>query len=408
MAPRIVLNMIVKNESAVIGRCLEAALPFVDGYVVCDTGSTDATVALVEEAAARRGVPGQVVRHGWRDFGHNRTQAAAEARAWVAGQGWPLGDAYLLFVDADMVLGARSGFDRAALRAPSYQIAQQNGGLQYYNLRLARLSHEWRSVGVTHEYWEALPGAPPPERLEALWIDDRGDGGSKADKFERDRALLKAELREHPDNERAMFYLAQTQRDLGTQTGDVGALAAARDLYERRAGMGGWEEEVCCAWRQAGRLSAELGEWPRAGAAFLAAWEARPSRLEAVHDLVAGLLDRRQHHTAHRFTALAAGAGGLAVPEDVLFVEPWVYRWGLLFQHSVAAYWCGELDASIRACKRLLAIESLPDVHRHQTEVNMRLAFSQKARQVVERMQMPQYTTRPLAHAGTPTRGRAA
>jgi hypothetical protein len=246
------------------------------------------------------------------------------------------------------------------------------------------------------------------ERLDALAIDDHGDGGSKADKFERDRALLKAELRERPDNERAMFYLAQTQRDIGTQTGDPGALAAARDLYERRAGMGGWEEEVCCAWRQAGRLSAELGEWPRASAAFLAAWEVRPSRLEAVHDLVAGLLDRHQHRTAHRFTALAASAVGLAVPEDILFVEPWVYQWGLLFQHSVAAYWCGEFDASIRACKRLLAIESLPDAHRCQAEVNMRLAFSQKARQAVERMRMPEHTPRRLAHTGTPTHGRPA
>ena len=127
-----------------------------------------------------------------------------------------------------------------------------------------------------------------------------------------------------------------------------------------------------------------------------------------MHDLVAGLLDRRQHHTAHRFTALAASAVGLAVPEDILFVEPWVYRWGLLFQHSVAAYWCGEFDASIRACKRLLAIESLPDAHRCQAEVNMRLAFSQKARQAVERMRTPAYTPRRLAHAGIPTRGRPA
>src|SRR3954465_3089275 len=118
MAPRVVLSMIVKNEAAVIGRCLEAAFPLVDGYVVCDTGSADATVALVEETGARRALPGRVARHQWRDFGHNRTQAAAEARAWVQQQGWALDDTYLLFVDADMVLRARPGFERAALSAP--------------------------------------------------------------------------------------------------------------------------------------------------------------------------------------------------------------------------------------------------------------------------------------------------
>ncbi len=35
----------------------------------------------------------------------------------------------------------------------------------------------------------------------------------------------------------------------------------------------------------------------------------------------------------------------------------------------------------------------------------MRLAFSQKARRAVERMQVPEYAPRRLAHAGTPTRG---
>jgi hypothetical protein len=393
--PTICLCMIVKNEAGVLARCLRSCRGLIDCWVICDTGSSDGTRELI--ASELEGIPGELHQHEWVDFGHNRSMLM-ELAAGSAD--------YLLLIDADMTVAQSAPLGR--LTADAYMLRQGDERFDYRNKRLVRGDLRWRYVGVTHEYLSCLDVERTVERLDALAIDDHGDGGSKADKFERDRALLKAELREHPDNERAMFYLAQTQRDLGTQTGDVGALAAARDLYERRAGMGGWEEEVCCAWRQAGRLSAELGEWPRASAAFLAAWEARPSRLEAVHDLVAGLLDHRQHHTAHRFTALAASAGGLAVPEDVLFVEPWVYRWGLLFQHSVATYWCGELDASIRTCKRLLAIESLPDAHRRQAEVNLRLAFSQKARQAVERMRMPACTPRQLAHAGTPTRGRSA
>ncbi len=393
--PTICLCMIVKNEAGVLARCLRSCRDLIDCWVICDTGSSDGTQELI--ARELEGIPGEFHQHDWVDFGHNRS-ALMELAAGKAD--------YLLLIDADMTVVQSTPLGR--LMADAYMLRQGDERFDYRNKRLVRGGLRWRYVGATHEYLSCLDGEHTVERLDALAIDDHGDGGSKADKFERDCALLQAELREHPENARAMFYLAQTQRDLGTQTGDAGALVAARDLYERRAGMGGWEEEVCCAWRQAGRLSAELGEWPRASSAFLAAWEARPSRLEAVHDLVAGLLDRHQHRTAHRFAALAASAGGLAVPEDTLFVEPWVYRWGLLFQHSVAAYWCGELDASIRACKRLLAIESLPDAHRHQAEVNMRLAFSQKARQAVERMRMPAHTTRRLAHAGNPTRGRAA
>jgi hypothetical protein len=393
--PTICLCMIVKNEAGVLARCLRSCRDLIDCWVICDTGSSDGTHELITREL--EGIPGELYRHTWVDFGHNRS-VLMELAAGRAD--------YLLLIDADMTVVQSAPL--GGLTADAYMLRQGDERFDYRNKRLVRGDLRWRYVGVTHEYLSCLDVERSVERLDALVIDDHGDGGSKDDKFERDRALLKAELREHPDNARAMFYLAQTQRDLGTQTGDIGALASARDLYERRAGMGGWEEEVCCAWRQAGRLSAELGEWPRASAAFMAAWEARPSRLEAVHDLVAGLLDRHQHRTANRFTTLAAGVGRLAVPEDILFVEPWVYRWGLLFQHSIAAYWCGELDASIRACKRLLAIESLPDAHRRQAEVNMRLAFSQKARQAVERMRTPECTPRRLAHAGTLTRGRAA
>ncbi|MHB1469372.1 MAG: hypothetical protein ACYCU0_01335 [Solirubrobacteraceae bacterium] len=137
----------------------------------------------------------------------------------------------------------------------------------------------------------------------------------------------------------------------------------------------------------------------------MSAWESRPQRLEAVHDLAVGLLERRHHRTAHRFTSLAA-AGSLPAPDDILFVEPWIYEWGLLFQHSIATYWCGEFDASIRACKRLLAIDSLPEAYRRQTTANLQYAIRERARLLAERVAAQ--SSRALPHAGTPTRGRSA
>jgi hypothetical protein len=77
---RLVLCMIVKNEAAIIERCLDAALPHVDAYVICDTGSTDGTVEAVRAAGSRLDKPGIVCRHPWKDFGHNRTRSADAAR----------------------------------------------------------------------------------------------------------------------------------------------------------------------------------------------------------------------------------------------------------------------------------------------------------------------------------------
>ena len=87
---RICLNMIVKNESPVIERCLASVKPWIGHWVIVDTGSTDGTQELVRKAMA--GVPGELHERPWRNVGHNRNEALDLARAH--------GD-YVLFIDAD-------------------------------------------------------------------------------------------------------------------------------------------------------------------------------------------------------------------------------------------------------------------------------------------------------------------
>ena len=45
----IYLNMIVKNESKIIERLLKSVLPIIDTYCICDTGSDDNTVEIINE-----------------------------------------------------------------------------------------------------------------------------------------------------------------------------------------------------------------------------------------------------------------------------------------------------------------------------------------------------------------------
>ena len=52
------LNMIVKNESHVIRRCLDSVRPFIDSWVIVDTGSTDGTEDIIREHL--KDIPGQL------------------------------------------------------------------------------------------------------------------------------------------------------------------------------------------------------------------------------------------------------------------------------------------------------------------------------------------------------------
>ena len=74
------LNMIVKNESAIIARCLESVIPFIDYWVIVDTGSTDGTQAIIKKFMSAKKIPGKLYEKPWVDFAHNRNEAMKFAK----------------------------------------------------------------------------------------------------------------------------------------------------------------------------------------------------------------------------------------------------------------------------------------------------------------------------------------
>jgi len=348
--------MIVRDEAGSIERCIASCREIIDYWVICDTGSVDGTPEIIRQALD--GVPGELHHHTWRDFGHNRSRLMELAYGKAD---------RLLLLDADWTVEAAPGaFD--ALTADAYLVVHA-GEIEFRNKRVVSGRIPWHYVGAVHEYI-ASPDERTCERLPGVVIHVESVGGGRTGRWLRDRELLDDALVRDPADTRSAFYLAQTLRDLGHDTGDTALLAQARDAYERRGDMGGWEEETYCAWHQAGLLAAELDDWPDAADCFATAWEARPSRLEAMHDLAQGLRVRDLHRAAHRFTSLAADLRPLPVPDDDLFVIPWIYRWGMLFEYSITSYWVGDPVTCIRACDALLRIPELPAGHRRQTELN--------------------------------------
>ncbi len=344
---QICLCMIVKDESAVIARCLQSVRGLIDYWVICDTGSSDSTEAIIRQELSE--IPGSLHSSKWTNFGINRTELLQFAHG--------RGD-YLLLLDADMTVS----FDRSTLgnlTADSY-LLRHNEPVEYWIKRLVKSNLPWRYEGSTHEVLVCdIPDVS--QKLESIVVHHHGDGGSRQDKYERDRVLLISDLEESPSNPRTVFYLAQTYRDLGRRV-------EALDLYARRASMGGWDEEVFYSKFQVGWLRAEAGDWPRAMTELVAAWEFRPSRLEPVYELASRLRERGEYHTAHLFARYGIDRPR---PADTLFVWRWVYDWGLLFEYSITSYWTGDSRKALAACRRLLAISDLPDNFREQTEANM-------------------------------------
>ncbi|HKE80934.1 MAG TPA: glycosyltransferase [Solirubrobacteraceae bacterium] len=338
--------MIVRDEAQVIQRCLRSVQGLIDCWVICDTGSTDETPELI--GSVLEGIPGDLHRRRWVNFGQNRTDLMRLAAGKAD---------YLLLIDADMTVS----YDEAGLNglgADSYMLRHDEVP-EYWIKRLVRGDLRWWYVGATHEYI-ATDREDDEERLGAIVIHHHGDSGTRGAKFERDLRLLAADLEREPDNPRTVFYLAQTLRDLGRVDESI-------ELYRRRAAMGGWPEEDFYARYQVGLLSERAGQRDEAMSALFDAWSFRPQRAEPLYELAWMFRERRQHHAAH----LVSERGiRMPVPADTLFVHRWMYEWGLLFEYSIAAYWAGDPSAALRACDQLLGLPELPDEYRRQTEAN--------------------------------------
>jgi glycosyltransferase involved in cell wall biosynthesis len=361
MRQRVWLNMIVKDEAHVIARCLDSVRPLIDGWLIVDTGSSDGTQGIIR--AAMHDLPGELVERPWRDFGHNRSEALQLARGRAD---------YLFFIDADDVLEFAPGFARPALTADAYDVEILYGELIYRRVAMVSTALPWRWEGVLHEYLEAgSPFSRAP--LPGVTMRIVGGGGrsqvEEHQKFERDARVLEAALARDPSNARYAFYLAQSWRDAGQAER---ALAA----YERRAAMGGFEEEVFHSLLQAARLARRLQHAPaEVIERYLRAHDARPRRSEALGDLAMYL--REQGGRWATAYLVAKRALEIPQPDDVLFVEPEWYQWRCLDEFAVAAYWCGRHEESRVACERLLADGLLPAAHRARVEAN--LGFALKA-----------------------------
>ena len=343
--PTIGLNMIVRNEARVIARCLDSVKPLIDSWIIVDTGSTDGTQWMVRELMV--GVPGSLAERPWRSFGENRTEALDLARGAAD---------YLLFIDADERLERDAHLDRTHLAADAYYLPCTYAGTSYPRCALVATRRRWRWEGVVHECL-ACDEEVRVESLDRPAIIVEHDGARSRDPqtYSKDAALLEEALRRDPTNTRTLFYLAQSYRD-------AGELARSRELYDRRAAMGGWDEEVWCSLFQSAVLNERLAVEPGTiAAAYLRAYQYRPTRAEPLVELARFHRLRGEHALGFLYARQAAECPR---PADILFVDENVYRWRALDELSLAAFYAGHHDLGRRAMVRLFDEAQYPESER--------------------------------------------
>lgn len=331
---KLVLILMVRNESRILERCLSSVKDVVDAFCVHDTGSTDTTVEIAKEFLQKGNYKGCVTTSEWKNFGFNRSASFTAAQDYVKALDWDLKDTYGLLLDADMIF--RPGtLKEQTLGDIGYSIVQCAGNLEYPNCRLVRMDHNWKCLGVTHEYWDGVT-----TRLDKTicWIDDHNDGGCKSDKFERDARLLEEGLKENPKNERYMFYLAQTYHSLGRWKDSIA-------MYKKRFDFGGWDEERWYSLFMIGDSYLKLNEPLKFEMYMQKAMNFRPGRAEAAYALTKYFREKGEHYKAWYY--LLRGRS-LPMSNDSLFIDKTVYNGLFDYEATILMYYVGKHDDGLR------------------------------------------------------------
>jgi len=351
----ICLNMIVKNESKVIKRCLTSLKPIIDYWVILDTGSTDGTQKIITDFM--KDIPGELHEEPFVNFEYSRNKALDFAKNKAE---------YIVFIDADEFFEIPPKYEMPKLDKDFYHVTTEFGGTDYARVLLIKNDLNWRWVGVLHEAI-TCPQAFTSDVLPGIKNIVRTDGARSTDpqKFQKDAKLLENALKDDPENTRYIFYLAQSYRDAGDFDKSI-------EWYQKRIEKGGWDQELFWSMLQIARMQEAQGKPAEVLLpAYYKAFNYRSSRAEPIYQLANYYRLKEDYAAGYLMASI-----GTKIPlsKDLLFVERWIYDYGLPLEQSICAYWIGKFDECRDISLKILAIPKLPNHVKECVERNLSLA----------------------------------
>ena len=360
---KIALAMIVKDEAHIIQRCLDSVKPLIDYVYIADTGSTDNTVGLINIWLQKNNIKGQVVRHSWKDFASNRTRVLDEVRDLF-------GIDYVLTIDADEILTYDENVDletfKKGMHHDLYRICCRYGSVEYMRDNLLKNSMPYYYKGILHEFLECKMTAKNQAILKGVYNVPIQDSARNADvdKIRKDAERLEEIIKTETDPymlARYTFYLAQSYRDCDEPS-------EAIRVYADRMNLQGWDQERYVSLIQSAMLKETL-DYTAAEILnqYMTAREICPHRAEDLYRAARYCYTHDRPHMAVSFIKQA-----LLIPHPVegLFLEDWLWQFGLKDALMVCAHQLGNNDESLKLARELLSL--VPDSEKQRIQDNIR------------------------------------
>lgn len=371
---KIVLIAIVKNEHKIIKRMIDSVKHIVDAICITDTGSTDNTIQIIENCITDLQIPGKVYRNIWRNFGHNRSLSFKNCIHFCKEHDIDTSSTFGLLLDADMEL-IINNFDKNTLdynNYNGYNVIQLLNNLEYYNIRLIKLSLDWKCIGVTHEYWECNESNSSNKsnsflQKDQIYIRDSTDGSSRTEKYKRDIDLLENVILKEPDNTRYIFYLAQSYKD-------TKQYKKAIDFYNLRINLGGWDQEIWYSYYMISTCWKALENFEEFEKTGIIAFEYRKKRAEPIYELLKHFRETKNYKRAFHYYTIGKS---IDYPkDDILFINRSVYDYLFDYEYTILHYYLYPEDRLDGCINSINFLNTYFDTDEYKNTVEYNTVFS--------------------------------
>lgn len=375
MKPTICLSMIMKNEAHIILETLESIYKFIDYYVINDTGSTDNSIQIVKDFFDNKKIPGEIIEHEFRTckchkdiykkydffhFGWNRTYALMAC--------YNKSD-YIFVMDADDIIVGDFKLP-PIMNKDAYKLRIGNDFV-YNRIQIFKNNtlYGWEYKEPLHEYLTCKKPNFSEELIEGnYYLDSRrlGDRSKDPNKYIRDAKVFEIMLQEHPNNDRYMFYLAQSYMDGGDHK-------KAIYWYEKRIQLKGWQDEVFYSYLKIAECMFALKEpWADVQKAFLKAYNYSKIRVEPLYEIAKYYDSIKDFESCYIY---AKSAASLTFPGmNVLFINKSLYDYKAKDQCALAAYYTNRYIEAAQLWQSLINSPNLPQFEHERIKTNLKFA----------------------------------
>jgi len=282
--------MIVKDEAHVIEQTLQnitSYIPF-DYYVICDTGSSDATKSVISAFFTSRNIPGELHDDNWISFGHNRTKALERAYNKTD---------YVFVWDADDSIEGKFKLPES-LQSDHYIFSFGT----YRRSQLFNNRKRWRYVGVLHEYAACMESCGPSYTVEGDYHFISGRTGARSkdpNKYLKDATILEAAYEEavakkDPIHERYAFYCASSYRDAGNKE-------KALEWYKKVLTLNNWSQEKYVSCKEIANIYNALGNNEQGIPYLIESFKYDTTRVECVIKLITYYSIQKNYEVAYAY-----------------------------------------------------------------------------------------------------------